>query len=330
MTVNAIQQDLPASAREISGSRSPARADDKRNEAETNGGENFSFALAASSLRSQAARALETHGAVPAETKAPPRPREDRAGRHVAHEASQNRGAGEPAAAKRGANAHLSRPTTVSKSPIPSPDAAQSNLSGAVASGAAGPVAPGAAPLAISAANATRNVIDSLAARDGGLQRPSGAMIKSAAPPPDRAAASERDISADKQVEFARLLARRAVDGASDFELRLDPPHLGRITGKLSIGEEGRSIMSLTFDNQETFDLFSRDVDLLRATLADAGLSLGSGDLSFSLTNREAPDQANATATDKSGAENVSGRTVLIPEAQYLALWSSGLVDMKI
>ncbi len=330
VTVTAVQHDLPALARVMSGSRSPARAEDARIEPDLSGAENFSFALAAASVRSQAARALEAHGATPAETTTPSRHRQDRAGSRVANEAKANRGVGETATPDRNASAHFPRPTAVPTSSIASPNAAPSGLSGAAAPAADGLTAPVTAPVAISPATTTRNVVDASAARDGALQRPSNAANRSGAPSADRAAASEPESAADKQVDFARLLARRATDSASDFELRLDPPHLGRITGKLSIGEDGRTIMSLSFDNQETFDLFSRDVDLLRSTLTDAGLSVGSGDLSFSLTNRQARDPATASPKDTMGSENVVTRTLLTPDAQFFARWSSGLVDIKI
>lgn len=103
--------------------------------------------------------------------------------------------------------------------------------------------------------------------------------------------------------QFAEILAQR-LDSASQFDIRLDPPALGSVEGRLTLSDDGRARLALTFDNQPAFDLFRRDETALRSALADAGFDLSGRSLHFSFRepSRDEPpgrgaDQAGFPAT---------------------------------
>lgn len=72
-----------------------------------------------------------------------------------------------------------------------------------------------------------------------------------------------------KPENFARLVAQRLASGDTRFEVRLDPPELGKIDVKLIAGE--KSTLTLSFEQQNTLDLFRRDGDALKSLLSESG-----------------------------------------------------------
>src|SRR5262249_10328728 len=61
-------------------------------------------------------------------------------------------------------------------------------------------------------------------------------------------------------------IAARADAGSTRFEIRLDPPELGRIDVRLDVDKDGNVSSRLVVDKPETLDLLRRDAgDLQRA-----------------------------------------------------------------
>ncbi|MEM9013953.1 MAG: flagellar hook-length control protein FliK, partial [Pseudomonadota bacterium] len=81
--------------------------------------------------------------------------------------------------------------------------------------------------------------------------------------------------------EFARILAQRLDQGVTKFEIRLDPPSLGRIDASISVNDKGAQELSIRFDNQAAFEQFSRDENAIRLALSDFGFELGDGKMKF-------------------------------------------------
>jgi chemotaxis protein MotD len=101
-------------------------------------------------------------------------------------------------------------------------------------------------------------------------------------PAPDRAEGS------DKPVPIAGLaveIVSRAQDGLRRFEIRLDPPELGRIDVRLDVDNGGNVTSRLTVDRPETLDLLRRDAPQLERALQHAGLHTEGG-LQFSLRDQ--------------------------------------------
>lgn len=104
-------------------------------------------------------------------------------------------------------------------------------------------------------------------------------------------AAAPRVIQAGYQTSQQQLnlpqiafeLARQVQDGNTRFQIRLDPPELGKIDVRLDIDKSGQVHARLTVEKSETLDLMQRDQRALERALQQAGLDSGKTNLEFSL-----------------------------------------------
>ena len=83
--------------------------------------------------------------------------------------------------------------------------------------------------------------------------------------------------------QVAVEIVRQVQAGASRFQIRLDPPELGRIDVKLDMDSAGNVHARMTVDRPETLDLMQRDQRVLERALAQAGLDSAKTNLEFSL-----------------------------------------------
>ncbi len=83
------------------------------------------------------------------------------------------------------------------------------------------------------------------------------------------------------QVAFE--LVRQFDAGNTRFQIRLDPPELGRIDVKLDVDKSGTVNARMTVERPETLDLMQRDQRALQQALQQAGLDAGKTNLEFSL-----------------------------------------------
>jgi len=97
--------------------------------------------------------------------------------------------------------------------------------------------------------------------------------------------------------EFAQLVAKKISERASAFDLRLDPPELGKVEGRFSMLEDGKTVLALNFDNQSTMDLFAKDTEGLRLALADAGVDTGKSEFVFAINDSPTTDSPLLQAT---------------------------------
>jgi flagellar hook-length control protein FliK len=105
-------------------------------------------------------------------------------------------------------------------------------------------------------------------------------------------------------------IAAHAQDGSKRFEIRLDPPELGRIDVRLDVDDHGRVSSHLVVERSETLDLLKRDAPQLERALQQAGLKTEGG-LEFSLR-----DQGFAQR-DQSQRDNPQTMTrVIVPDEE--------------
>ncbi|NGP18470.1 flagellar hook-length control protein FliK [Devosia aurantiaca] len=78
-------------------------------------------------------------------------------------------------------------------------------------------------------------------------------------------------------------MARQVEGGNTRFQIRLDPPELGRIDVRLEIDNAGSVSARLTVEKAETLDLMQRDQRGLERALQQAGVDAGKTNLEFSL-----------------------------------------------
>jgi flagellar hook-length control protein FliK len=83
--------------------------------------------------------------------------------------------------------------------------------------------------------------------------------------------------------QLAFELVRQVNEGNSRFQLRLDPPELGRIDVRLDIDKAGQVNARLVVEKSETLDLMQRDQRALERALQQAGLDSSKTNLEFSL-----------------------------------------------
>ena len=93
-------------------------------------------------------------------------------------------------------------------------------------------------------------------------------------------------------------IATKALAGKNRFEIRLDPPELGRIDVRLDVDKSGQVTTHLTVDRADTLDLLQRDSAGLERALQDAGLKTTDQSLQFSLRDQSmGQQQGNASPT---------------------------------
>jgi flagellar hook-length control protein FliK len=96
-------------------------------------------------------------------------------------------------------------------------------------------------------------------------------------------------------------IAAQARAGNSRFEIRLDPPELGRIDVRLDVDHEGNVKSRLVIERADTYDLLRRDQSTLERALQQAGLKTSDNALEFSLRDhgfaqqRDPDDQSPRT-----------------------------------
>src|SRR6202000_640379 len=66
-------------------------------------------------------------------------------------------------------------------------------------------------------------------------------------------------------------IAARSQSGAKQFDIRLDPPELGRVDVRLSIDATGKAQAHLSADQPDTLNMLQKDAPVLARALRDAG-----------------------------------------------------------
>jgi len=115
---------------------------------------------------------------------------------------------------------------------------------------------------------------------------PTASQSDSAAPVPTATAAQPAPGPAVPVAGVPFEIAARAKDGTNRFEIRLDPPELGRIDVRLEVDRHGHVTSRLMVERPETLDLLRRDAQTLERALQDSGLKTGDGSLQFSLRDQ--------------------------------------------
>ena len=107
-------------------------------------------------------------------------------------------------------------------------------------------------------------------------------------------------------------IAGKALAGKNRFEIRLDPPELGRIDVRLDVDRDGNVTSRLTVERADTYDLLRRDAAGLERALQDAGLKTADNGLQFSLRDQSANQQqtngADTAQTCRAGRNAADNR----------------------
>ncbi len=115
--------------------------------------------------------------------------------------------------------------------------------------------------------------------------------------------------------QVAGEIIRRFTGKSAHFDLRLDPPELGRVEVRLEVSRDHRVTATVTADNPQALAELARHARELQQTLQSAGLELSDAGLSFDLRQgREgARDFAGEAARDGSPLESENDEIRLPP-----------------
>ena len=100
-------------------------------------------------------------------------------------------------------------------------------------------------------------------------------------------------------------IAAKSADGIKHFDIRLDPPELGRVEIRLSLDDSGKAQANLVVDKPQTLELLQRDASALTQSLADAGVSLSNNGLNFSLRGQDRQSDSGSVAKGRSRSLSV-------------------------
>lgn len=89
--------------------------------------------------------------------------------------------------------------------------------------------------------------------------------------------------------------------GRSRFEIRLDPPELGRIDVRLDVDKQGQVTSHLIVEKSSTLDMLRRDAPQLERALQDAGLKTSDSGLQFSLRDQSQSQRNNDNDSGRNG-----------------------------
>jgi flagellar hook-length control protein FliK len=108
-------------------------------------------------------------------------------------------------------------------------------------------------------------------------------------------------------------IAGKALAGKNRFEIRLDPPELGRVEVRLDVDRDGRITSHVIADRKDTLDLLQRDAAGLQRAFQDAGLKTADNGLQFSLRDQTAGQQQNPGGSQSNSAQLVVEDDSLAP-----------------
>ncbi|HWU56975.1 MAG TPA: flagellar hook-length control protein FliK, partial [Rhizomicrobium sp.] len=112
-------------------------------------------------------------------------------------------------------------------------------------------------------------------------------------------------VSAEASPDLPSLavaIAGKSQSGAKQFDIRLDPPELGRVEVRLSIDATGKASAHLSADQPQTLSLLQKDAPVLTRALRDAGLDVSQDGLNFSLRQQAENQNGNAGNNGRRGS----------------------------
>lgn len=133
--------------------------------------------------------------------------------------------------------------------------------------------------------------------------------------------------------QIAVAVSSQARAGARHFEIRLDPPEMGRIDVRLEMARDGTMNAQLTVDRPETFEALNRDARHLERMLQQSGMKIDGGNIQFSLRDGGGSGQG-AHEGNRAAAPAFASRGGGEDEAQaapvYARISPTALVDIQV
>jgi flagellar hook-length control protein FliK len=165
------------------------------------------------------------------------------------------------------------------------------------------------------------------------LQAPADRVATPVSPIVQPASSHDATAAAVPLAGLAVEIAARAKTEGNRFEIRLDPPELGRIDVRLDIDHSGHVTSRLLVDRVETLDALRRDAGGLERALQQAGLKTADNGLQFALRDQSFAGRGHNLPTP--GAARVIVPASELPaidtaQAGYGRLLRSGGIDIRV
>ncbi len=131
----------------------------------------------------------------------------------------------------------------------------------------------------------------------------------------------------------AMEIAGKALEGKNRFEIRLDPPELGRIEVRLDVDRDGNVTSRMTVDRADTLDLLRRDATGLERALQDAGLKTADNSLQFSLRDQSTGQQQTGAGPDAAKiivTDDQPSSIDVIPQSYGRLAGTGGGLDIRV
>jgi flagellar hook-length control protein FliK len=109
-------------------------------------------------------------------------------------------------------------------------------------------------------------------------------------------------------------MAHQFEAGKSKFQIRLDPPELGRIDVHMDVDRSGNVNARMTVEKAETLDLLQRDQSSLQKALAQAGVEGARTNLEFSLRQNGQSPTGGQQQQQSGGRPAFADRTTSVPD----------------
>src|ERR1700692_893532 len=141
-----------------------------------------------------------------------------------------------------------------------------------------------------------------------------GIVANQAAPAAAAAAPGTAAVATVPIAGLAVAIASRAQAGSNQFDIRLDPPELGRIDVRLDVNRDGQVTSPVTVDRADTLQLLQSQQAQLERALEQAGLKTADNGLQFTLRGQSFAGQNGNRDTPSSPTQ------LVIPHADQRAI----------
>jgi flagellar hook-length control protein FliK len=131
---------------------------------------------------------------------------------------------------------------------------------------------------------------------------------------------------------LAVAIAAKTQSGARQFDIRLDPPELGRVEVRLSIDASGKTEAHMTADRPETLNLLQKDSSSLTQALRDAGLDVSQSGLNFSLRgqNGQSADNGSGRRANLTASRAIDAAQGAVQGATPAISFTGGGIDGRL
>jgi flagellar hook-length control protein FliK len=139
--------------------------------------------------------------------------------------------------------------------------------------------------------------------------------------------------AAPAALQVAREIIRRFDGGNTNFELRLDPPELGRVDVRMEVTRDHRVTAVITADSPQALTELARHARDLEQQLESAGLQLSDNGLSFDLRQgAQGGEKQDASAAAGGAGEDATPEQTQAQTARPIGFerWRGVRVDMMV